>query len=453
MPLEPGLWDLSISEGALAWHGVPLERIAERFGTPVFAVSADRLRSDAGRWVESAVRAGFPCRMFFSFKTCPVPALAPIIGAFGFGMEVSACHELEAVLAAGIPPARIIVGGTGWSIEEYTLALREGVALIMIDTREDAKKLVEAAARQPMGGNVGLRFALGVKPRGTARLTASSVRSNRFGLEPGGEECREILSLLRSRSSLRLTTVHSHIGTGLTDLSAFRRNFTVLAGVYKQLVSMGFPLESMDVGGGLGVPTVRVFSSFEFLVYAGGLRRPPPPRAVGRDLVSAYFSVLQRAWREEFGAGRRPPEILLEPGRAVVSASVLLLLRVLHVRMRSGRRIAVADGGALSTGLSVLAEYHEVFRVHAPREKVRYLYDIVGRIPTPLDILYRKKWMPELREGDLIAVMDAGAYMIPTITGFASLRPPIVLIEDGELRCIVSRERGNGSQSGGAYDV
>lgn len=237
-----------------------------------------------------------------------------------------------------------------------------------------------------------------------------------------------------------LVALHSHVGTGLRDMRAFRKNFEALAKIYLSLQSEGFPLTAINLGGGLAVPTVKEYSLLELLRMAIFAAPPSAPVVRGNHFFKEYFDNLSECFRRVFQSVPAKPRVLLEPGRAVTSAAGALLCTVDHIRRRGRKLIAVTDAGALSTGLSVAAEYHEILHTAPFDRRVARTYKLTGNILTSLDILAMNKRLPTLLPGDRLLVMDAGAYMIPTATNFATLRAPILLLENGGVRVLRRRE-------------
>lgn len=430
-------WHLDILDNALAWDGVSLEDAAREWGTPAYLVSASELRDASSRWMKLAG----DWRSHYSIKTCPVQGMLRRLGEAGFCAECVSGHEIRLAIEAGFPPRDILFGGTARTGEELARALREGVGMFIVDSIEELT-LLETLAAHPPGDSetaVMLRVRAGVDPRGTARVNKTGVRAQHLGFDPAAEEFRRALAICKSSQGLRLAGLHSHIGTGLRDLRSFTRNLGALAALRADLRREGHEIGALNLGGGVAVPTVREFTPIEFLRHAAFGHMPRARHGRG-DLLESYFSALRTAYSEAFPNAADRPDIVLEPGRAVTSGAALLLVRVAHIRERRGGATAVIDGGALSTGMPVLGEYHEVFPVRAPNRARTRRYTLAGKIPTPLDLLYRNKPMPELRAGDLLAVMDAGAYMIPTATNFATLRAPVVLLVNGAMRLLRRRE-------------
>lgn len=441
MPIPLEYWDLERREGSLVWAGCGLRGVAERHGTPLYVVNGERLRRNIHRFVD-AVRGAFDgAGIYHPVKTSGIPDILPIMAEGGIGAEAAAGHEIEICRRLGIPGEMIIFGGVNRRAEEFALALGAEVHTIILDNLDELHALRDAAGGSSRQARVALRVALGIRAKSFLPLQNSSSAKSPYGFEPAGGEFRDALRLLRDAQGLRLTGLHSHIGTGIRAIKPFVRNARKIVRLYAALRAEGFSLETLNVGGGLGAPGAREFSALEFLLYAAAGRLPAAPQTPRGEQTVRYVAGLRGAVEEACRACSVPvPRLQFEPGRILTSDAVLLLLRVGAVKRRGkGESFACLDGGAMSVGLSSLAEHHAMFPVDAcPGEEERYTF--IGRVPTALDLLYRNRRFPKLRGGEYIAFMDAGAYMIPTATNFASLKPAILFCAEGGERLLRRRE-------------
>lgn len=438
--LAPDCWDLTYRCGTLHWDQCSLKEIANTYRTPVYVVSETRLKKDVQKFT-SSIRKHIPHNeIFYSLKTSGVPQLLTYLREFGIGAEVCSKHELDIALRYGIPSSKIIFSGINRSAEEFRSALDSNIKCIIIDLVNELYRLDELTRQENHDVEIGLRLALNIHPRKTNRLNRTSATVNQFGLDPVSNEFQEVLKVIRGNSHLKLTLLHSHIGSGLLAVKSFHKNVEQLISLYAELKRNGFPLEAINVGGGLGVETVKEFSSLEFFRYVIFGRLPSAPK-LNLSLIDEYASTIKHAIQYSCKKNNiESPKIIFEPGRVLTSNAILLLLRVGSVRERgSGNKFALVDGGSMSVGMSCLAEYHEVFLVRESDDE-RERYTIVGKVPTALDFIYRNKSLPKLQEGDYIAVMDAGAYFIPTATNFASLRTGVVLLSNGNAKMIRRHE-------------
>ena len=440
MPLPANVWNIDYHQEGWYWDACALESTASAYGTPAYLFSNTKITESLSAWTEASAQSTVPFSSFFSLKTTPVSGILRLINHAGIGAEVVSRHELLLAIHCGFRGEQILYGGTGRDGSDMKNAVEAGVRLVVLDTVEEIRTLAGISTDSGAPIPVALRLMLDVGTGKTARINRTSVATNHFGLDPASGEFRESLRICRETESIHLVGLQSHIGTGLHDVSGFAQNLHKLSALYMTLRSQGHPLSIIDIGGGLGIPTVREFSALEFLRYAAFGILPKAPTLNAGNYIDQYMSAITRAYRDVFSGNESAPSIFLEPGRALTSSAGALLCRVHHVRKRGKKCIAVTDAGALSTGLSVLAEYHEVLPLLPPTTKKHRRYTLTGKTPTSLDLLYLNKRMPPLQGGDLLLVMDAGAYMIPTATNLACLKPPVILLDQGKSTVLQRRE-------------
>jgi diaminopimelate decarboxylase len=183
-------------------------------------------------------------------------------------------------------------------------------------------------------------------------------------------------------------------------------------------------------------------TTFEMLRYLWRGHLPRSLRPAPRDLFARYGAALVEAIARGCRRhGLAPPDLIVEPGRALASDAEVLLLTVGAIRERPGiGRYALTDGGAMTVSLMFLSELHAVLLASRAAPDDRVPTSVFGRLPSPMDVVYRKLRMPALRSGDLLAVMDAGAYFTSTATNFGGPRPAVLLIDGGEARLVRRRE-------------
>lgn len=431
--MNPKLWDLSYRDNVLQWDGTSLQEVAERFGTPLYVLSESRLRKNVDNFSNYVHQVLPQSEIYLSCKTSGLPEILPIMISVGIGAEVVAGHELEIALMKGLASSNILFSGVNRTREELRHAVDAGVKVIIIDLLSELMELCAIAKASSGNIEIALRVAVGIDIEKSLWRNTSSVSQNHLGLDPKSEEFKEALRVIGENERLRLTGLHSHVGTGIHNVKVFRKNVEQLVWLYVELLAAGFPMKFINVGGGLGVQTVKEFSNLELLRYAAWGHMPQSPGEANENLVKKYVDAVAQAVAAACQrCGCEQPGIAFEPGRILTSDAVLLLLRVGAIRKRSTKlQFAFVDGGSMSVGMSCLAEYHEIFPIKKSSDGTKR-YTIIGRVPTPLDIVYRNKKLPELSVGEYLAVMDAGAYFIPTATNFATLKPAVVKLCNGE---------------------
>jgi diaminopimelate decarboxylase len=439
--LDPGLWGLERRGGALWFDGFSLPALAREHGTPLYVASAARLRSRAAQIVRGLAAYPRPSRVAFSYKTNLVAGIIQVLHAAGLGAEVVNGYELWLARRLGVKPDDIVMNGPAKTGAEIAAAVEAGVGLLVMDGLPEIERVAAEAERQGRRVRVGLRLCPDVVPRGMNASSVTGSRRNQFGLDLRGGELGAALARLARAPRLELVALQAHVGSGIHDLGAFRRTAACLLDALAEARARGLSPTALDLGGGLGTPASREFSTLELLTYLGTGRLPRRLLPGPQDLIERYGRVLAEALVS--GALERAlplPELVLEPGRALVSDAQLLVLGVGAVRERPGvGRFALTDGGAMSTSLMFLSELHAVLlanREAAPDG----LSSVFGRVPSPMDLVYRNLELPRLEPGDLLAVMDAGAYFTSTASNFGGPRPPVVLLDDGRARVVRRRE-------------
>jgi diaminopimelate decarboxylase len=195
-----------------------------------------------------------------------------------------------------------------------------------------------------------------------------------------------------------------------------------------------------DLGGGFGVPTVQQFDSWDYRLMRNG--RPPAPIDVATAPTPSDYArgIVEVMRRFHPTAGVNQPTLVLEPGRALTSSAQSLVLQVLSVKRGSrDSPTVILDGGknlALPTGY----ECHELLPVTRASQKADRRYNFFGPLCHPSDDLFVEKAFPPVEPGDLVAIMDAGAYFVPNQTNFSHARPPAVLVEKGKATLLRARE-------------
>ena len=415
--------------GHLAWDGVDLHAVALRYGTPLHVVNRPRLEA-AYRRFRDAFAAHFPrVDLGYSYKTNPLPAALRVLHEAGATAEVISHYELWLALRLGVPPSRIVFNGPGKTPASLAQAVDAGVKLINIDGMTELDQLERIAA------------ASGRRQRVGVRVVASVGWSGQFGLAIADGAAMAAFARLAKSSHLEPCALHVHLGSGLRETGIYLRAVDESLAFARRLHDeLGIAIEHLDLGGGFGVETVRSYTNLDHQLLINGFRlRPPRPGdAPGpEDYAARLVPVVAR----HLGADRsRWPEIILEPGRAVTSSAQCLLVSVLGLKRgaRDGP-LAILDGGR-NLMIPTAYEYHEVLPVTQAANPERHECALYGPLCHPGDLLFRRRELPPLAIGDVLAVMDAGAYFIPNQMTFSNPRPAVAMIENGEAHLVRVRE-------------
>jgi diaminopimelate decarboxylase len=396
------------SRGALCGEGVPLEALADRFGTPLYVYSRAALIEAYDAYDQAF--AAVPHRICYALKANSSGALLRILAARGAGADIVSGGELRAALRAGFPPERLVFSGVGKSAEEIRLGLEAGIGAFNVESEAEIR-LIDAAAR---AASLRARVALRVNPDidpGSHPYVSTGLSESKFGVPIGA--ARGILGRARGLGGIEIAGVHSHVGSQVTDLAALVEGAAALAALARELIVAGFPLRVIDIGGGLAVD-----------YDASGAPRP-------EELAARVLPALEGL----------PLTLLLEPGRSLVAAAGMLLTRVLYVKESDARRFVIVDAGMNDLLRPALYEaFHRIEPV-AERGREDVTVDVVGPVCESGDFLARGRALERVEPGELLAVRDAGAYAFSMASNY-NLRPRAAeaLVEAGQARLIRRRE-------------
>jgi diaminopimelate decarboxylase len=402
--------------------GLRADEIAEKFGTPLFVYDESVLQR---KW--DLLRSTFPQRfhIHYSVKANPNPHMLRFFLEQGAGLEVASAGELYLALGTGCPPNRILFAGPGKTPAEIEFALKEEIAEIHAESLVELDRIASIASKL----NQIARVALRVNPGGDAQGGAMRMggKATPFGIDE--EMLDTAVDYALSRRSLQLRGIHLFAGTQLLDSEILACQYRKGVEIGRRVANrIGRPLDSIDFGGGLGVP---YFAGDEPL-----------------DMESLRVRLSQLREEIDGDANFAGTRFVIEPGRFLTAEAGVYLARVLDVKVSRAKIFVIVDGG-MNHHLAASGNLGQTIKRNFPvaiatklRHSEQDTVDIVGPLCTPLDVLARSLAVPRVELGDLVAVFQSGAYArSASPLGFLSHpTPPEVLIADGEARLI--RRRG-----------
>ena len=426
------LWGLGANDqGHLVFGGHDLVELAESYGTPLHVADEARLRAQYRAFL-GAFRSAYPrVRVSYSYKTNCIPAVLKVLHEEGCGAEVVSPYELWLAARLGVGSHRIIYNGVTKSLETLELAVETDVNVINIDSVEESRRVLKAAKRLARKPNVGIRIDPGVGWKA------------QFGVECAKNAVLEVASALTELDLVNLCCLQVHMGTGLRKTRQYEKSIEVACSVMRDLrQDLGIGIQYLDLGGGFGVPTVKTLSLGEVALYRLFDIPPRPPDAHDCATFGDFASAIGKCLARNCSRCNVPePVLLLEPGRALTSSAQVLLVTVGDAKRRSnGRQYAIVDGGMQNIAFPLSYEYHACFVASQARALPKQRYHVTGPLCSPEDMLYRNWRLPELHRGDVLAIMDAGAYFTSFANSFSHPRPPVVMVSDSQCRLVRKRE-------------
>jgi len=402
------------AEKILYCEAVSLPQVAARAGTPVYVYSAAAIRARL-RAFDAAFR-GHPHTLCYSVKANSSLAILRLVARAGHGFDVVSGGELERVLRARPRSAgKVVFSGVGKSRDEIVLALRSDILLFNVESASELRVLAETAARLRRRARIAIRVNPDL-PANTHPYISTGLRDHKFGVPI--PEAERLYADAARHPNLSVAGVSVHIGSQIAEVRSFSAALERVAALVRRLRRAGLPIHYVDAGGGLAIPYDGARHDFrkQFTAYARAVTRPL--RGLGVHL-------------------------LLEPGRSIVGPAGVLLTRVLFRKSNNRKRFLIVD--AAMNDLLRPALYraeHEIvpvaLRPARPREKI----DVVGPICETGDFFTRGIELPRMAEGELLAVLDAGAYAASLGSNYNSrLKPPEVLVDGRAARIVRRRER------------
>jgi diaminopimelate decarboxylase len=399
---------LSRNAGALVCSGVSLNEIAETAGTPVFAYSAEAIRSRY-RTLDQAL-APVAHRICYAVKANSNLAVLRILRDLGAGADIVSVGELSRALAAGFSPDRIVFSGVGKTAEELRTAVKTGVGHLNVESREELELLARIANAEGTEVQVGIRVNPGVTTD-THPYISTGKSGIKFGV-PSDQVVPAAEYVLR-HPRLRLTTLAMHLGSQLVTTEPFIEGIERLLELIARVRRLGVTtVRFIDIGGGLGI------------------RYAEEPSLDPADFASAVLPLLAPTGLT----------VHLEPGRFLVGSAGVLLTRVLYRKHSGGKEFVVVDAGMNDlVRPSHYQAYHEIVEVEERRRPASRV-DVVGPVCETGDFLALDRMLPGLVAGDTLAVLGAGAYGFAMASNYNSRpRPPEVIVDNG--RWWVARPR------------
>ena len=395
--------------GTLRCDGVPLTDIAASEGTPVYVYSAATITSRY-RAVDEAF-ASYPHAMHYALKANSTLAVARLLRSLGSGADANSGGEIEVALRAGFIPPEIVFTGVGKTSQELAYAVELGVKTINAESAGELERIDDIARARQTKARVALRVNADIDALSHPHIS-TGLKTNKFGIAIG--HVRDICQRMRGRTGLEIVGLHSHIGSQITDLTPLRRAAEALTALARELRDDGVVIDHVDLGGGLGIS------------YEG----QPVPGAT--DYAAALLPVLRDSGLQ----------LILEPGRNIVGPAGVLLSRVVDVKEQGGGKLFVI----LDAGMTELIRpmlYNAFHRIEpvAPSSAPEVLCDVVGPLCESSDTLGRDRRLPCPRPGDLMAILDTGAYGSVMASNYNRRTTPAeVLVQDGRWSVIRRRQ-------------
>ena len=398
-------------DGALFAEEVDLARIAEEVGTPFYCYSTATIERHFRVFSDAFV--GARALVCYAMKANSNQAVLTTLARLGAGMDVVSEGELRRARAAGVPGSKIIFSGVGKTRAEMALGLDEDIRCFNVESEPELEALAEVAASRGRRARIAIRVNPDVDARTHAKISTGKSE-NKFGIPIS--RAREVYARARALPGIEVGGVDMHIGSQITELEPFDDAFALLADFVRQLRADGHAIDHVDLGGGLGIP------------YRFDNEPPPHPER--------YAEIVERRTRN------LDCEVFFEPGRLIVGNAGVLVTTVIYVKRGEKNNFVIVDAAMNDLIRPTLYDaHHEIRPLRDPSPKgARFRADVVGPVCESGDYLALDRELPELRAGDRIAILSAGAYgAVQAGTYNSRLLIPEVMVKGGAFAVIRPR--------------
>jgi len=403
----------------LIWGGVDTVDVARKFGTPIFLIDAEAIERNWREVHDVMVKHHEATQICYAYKANTHFAVCKLLSNLGAGAEVASGGELYAALKIGVPANRIVFDGPNKSPTELRTAINAGVMI-------NADSLTEIRRVQLTAKDLGMRARIGIRVNPDIRVEthphlSTAMREHKFGLSK--EAVLEACAYASQQDMVELVGLHIHLGSQIHDVNPFDEAFQALLQLASELLEkFDVRIQTFDLGGGLGI------------AYTENEVEPS---------LDQFAEMLASRLEEKMGKRASEINLVLELGRRLVANAGILLTEVGVVKRTPATNWALVDSGMNHLIRPALyGAYHRIEVANKTNSSnLRETYSIGGPCCESDDVLGRDRELPQLEEGDILAVKDVGAYGFTMSSNYNSYpRPLVLLAKNGEVHVIRERE-------------
>jgi diaminopimelate decarboxylase len=356
-------------------------------------------------------------KICYSVKANSNLSLLRMLASMDCGFDIVSGGELERVLRISRSAAnKVVFSGVGKTKDEMRAALKESILLFNVESESELAALADVAAALQRTAHIAFRINPDVSAE-THPYISTGLQQHKFGVAIA--QAPRLYALAARSKLLRIAGVSVHIGSQIVDVRPFGAAMERVARLVRELRKQGHQIRYVDAGGGLGISYTHGQDSRDFQRY-----------------VACYAKAVLRSLQ------KLEVELLLEPGRAIVGSAGVLLTRILYKKKNGRQRFLIADAAMNDlVRPSLYNAYHEILPVREPQSGTAEIVDVVGPVCETGDFIARGRELPAAQEGDLLAVMDCGAYGMVLASNYnARPRPAEVLVQGKTVKVVRRRE-------------
>ncbi len=416
--------NISEKDGILFFAGVDTLALAQKYGTPLYLLDMDCVRSQCGKYYSALAKyAPAGGRALYASKALCFKGIYPVIEKEGMFADVVSCGEIYTALKAGYPAEKLYFHSNNKTPDDVAFAMDSGVGYFVVDNPEELRLVGQAAKKRGIKQKIYLRVSPGIDPH-TFEAVSTGQLDSKFGAAIETGDALGFVKAALAAENVDLCGLHCHIGSQIFDSQPFLDAVDVMISFMADVKAQtGWECPSADIGGGLGVRYVE-----------------SDPEC---DIDSVIRSVCERISSRCSELGLKPFELLLEPGRSIVAAAGLTLYTVGSVKELPGIRNYVCVDGSMTDNprYCLYGSEYTVYNCSRAGDEPDYICTVAGRCCESGDMIGEGLPIAKPAPGDVLAVCSTGAYNYSMASNYNRLpRPALVILENGRDRLGIRRE-------------
>lgn len=386
---------------------VPVGKLVEEFGTPLYVYSAKTLLRHYKAFDESF--KDHKHIICYSVKANSNIAILNLFAKEGSGFDIVSGGELFRAIKAGADPKKIVFSGVGKTDEEIEMALERDILMLNVESESELYAINSVAYKLNKKAPISLRINPDVNPL-THPYISTGLKKNKFGIPY--ENALDLYLKAKSLKNIEIIGIDCHIGSQITQLSPFLEAIDKIKALVKELESRGIEISYIDLGGGLGI-------SYKD-------EEPPHPNEYGEAVLKKFERI--------------DKTLIFEPGRVIVGNAGMLVTKVIYTKENSEKKFAIVDGAMNDLARPALyGSYHSILPM-TKRDDENIIYDVVGPICESTDFFAKDRNLPKLERGDCLCILSAGAYGFSMASNYNSRKKVAEVMVMGDKYYLI-RER------------
>ncbi len=406
------------SNGKLVIGGIECSILAKKYGTPLYVMDKQYIEDMCNvysRTLKDSYGEGLIC---YASKAFSCKEMYRIVNSCGIGTDVVSCGELYTALSVGFPADKICFHGNNKSYNDLEYAVKNRVGYIVVDAYDEAIELNEICVKENICQKVLIRVNPGVEAH-THKFIQTATIDSKFGFSILSGEAEEIVTFVKKFNNLNLCGLHCHIGSQIFEKNSFALAVDKMTDFYKKLKdNYGYEFDILNLGGGFGIYYAEGDEMKSCSDYA--------------EYIVNISNALNKAVQRN---GIKKPFLILEPGRSIVGEAGITLYTAGNIKnIKDVKSYISIDGGMFDNPRYALYQAnYSVVAADKMNEKCNMVYSIAGKCCESGDIIAVDKKLPEIKKGDLLAVLSTGAYNYSMSSNYnRNLVPPVVMVKDGQ---------------------